>query len=296
MAHLTEFLFGIGLLTAAAASAQTARPLEFEVASIKQTESVTAGSRLNIGMHVDGAQVRCTSFSLKDYIRMAYKVKDYQIQAPDWATSTRFDISAKLPEGATREQVPEMLQTLLRERFQLKLHRDTKEFPVYALLVGKGGPKMKESALDADLSGAAPGKAPINVAVTGGREGTTVDMGRGASFSMVNNKIEGKKLNMTQLSETLARFEDRPIVDMTELTGTYDMSLEFSPEDFRTMMIRAAVVAGVSLPPEALKMLDGTSGDSLPTAIQTLGLKLEARKAPLEVLVVDNVMKVPAEN
>jgi uncharacterized protein (TIGR03435 family) len=289
-------LCGAALLASILGLAQTPPRLEFEVASIKPSGPMTAGGKLNLGMHVDGAQVRCTSFSLKDYIRIAYKVKDYQIQAPDWTTSERFDISAKLPEGATREQVPEMMQALLAERFQVKLHREKKEFPVYALTMGKGGLKMKQSSLDADPEGGAPGKAPINVDVTGSREGTTVSMGKGAAFTMGNNRIEGKKLTMAQLAETLARFEDRPVVDMTDLQGNYDLTLEFSPEDFRAMMIRAAVVAGVSLPPEALKLLDGTSGDSLPTAIQTLGLKLEARKAPLEVLVIDRVVKTPIAN
>jgi uncharacterized protein (TIGR03435 family) len=94
----------------------------------------------------------------------------------------------------------------------------------------------------------------------------------------------------------LTRFNDKPVVDMTGLTGTYDISLTFSPEDYQAMLIRSAIYAGVTLPPQALRALEGVSGDTLFAALQTVGLKLESRKAPLEVLVVDSVSKTPTEN
>src|SRR5260370_3342594 len=114
------------ILWSAAAFAQTSPPrLEFEVASIKPSAAPVAG-RLAAGVKVDGAQVHGSFLALKDYIRSAYKVKDYQISGPSWLGSERFEIDAKLPAGATREQVPEMMQTLLAERFELKTHRETK--------------------------------------------------------------------------------------------------------------------------------------------------------------------------
>jgi uncharacterized protein (TIGR03435 family) len=84
----------------------------------------------------------------------------------------------------------------------------------------------------------------------------------------------------------LARFTDKP----------YDFSLEFSPEDFRARLIRSAVIAGATLPPEALKLLDSGSGDSMAVALDMVGLKLESRKAPLEVLVIDRLEKAPSDN
>ena len=123
-----------------------------------------------------------------------------------------------------------------------------------------------------------------------------VDLGRGSHFTFANDRLEAAKLSMTGLADTLARFVDRPVVDMTELKGNYDFTLELSPEDFRNMRIRSAVAAGVSLPPEALRLLDGATDESLFAALQTLGLKLETRKAPLEVLVIDHAEKSPAEN
>jgi uncharacterized protein (TIGR03435 family) len=101
---------------------------------------------------------------------------------------------------------------------------------------------------------------------------------------------------MASFVDTLGRFLDRPVVDATGLTGNYDFELAFTPEDYRAMQIRSAIAAGVVLPPEALRLLEGGSGDSLFSAIQTIGLKLESRKAPLEVLVVDSVRKTPTEN
>ena len=154
---------------------------------------------------------------------------------------------------------------------------------------------MKESPIDpnADSEG---GKGNVNVNVSGGRGGTTINFGRGSFFTFADNKIEARKLTMAVLADTLARFVDRPVVDATELKGHYDLTLEFSPEDFRAMMIRSALAAGVVLPPGVERLLEGASGDSLFTAIQTLGLKLENRKAPLEVLVIDQIQKAPTDN
>jgi len=101
---------------------------------------------------------------------------------------------------------------------------------------------------------------------------------------------------MAGLADVLARFSDKPVVDMTQIQGNFDFSLEFSPEDFRAMIIRAAVIAGATLPPEALKLLDTAPGDSMPNALETVGLKLEPRKAPLEVLVIDRIEKAPSDN
>jgi uncharacterized protein (TIGR03435 family) len=284
------------VLASVAAFAQTPPPrAEFEVAAIKPSAPPAAG-QARAGVQVDGAQVHCSYLSLKDYIRFAYKVKDHQISGPDWLASARFDIAAKLPAGATRDQVPEMLKALLEDRFQVKVHRETKEFPVYGLAVTKGGLKMKESPADPATDGAEAAKAPVTITATGGPGGTSVDLGKGSSFSMGNNKFEARKLSMISLAEMLSRFVDRPVVDMTELKGSYDFTLDFSPEDYRAMLIRSAIAAGVSLPPEALRAIEGSSGDSLFAALQGLGLKLESRKAPLEVLVFDQVLKTPTEN
>ena len=286
---------GAILAVAGAAFAQTAPArVEFEVASIKPAAPLPGDGVT--GLHIDGAQVRATFLALTDYIRWAYKLKHYQISGPEWLGTERFDLTAKLPAGASKEQVGEMVQALLADRFRMKTHRDTKEFPVLGMVVAKGGLKMTESPLDPEPEGREGAKGAVNVTASGTPGGTSVNLGRGASFSVGNNRIEGKKMTMAQFAELLARFTDRPVVDMTELKGSYDFALEFSPEDFRAMMIRAAIAAGRALPPEAMKLLELGNGDSLANAMQALGLKLEQRKAPIEVLVVDHILKMPTEN
>jgi uncharacterized protein (TIGR03435 family) len=275
------------ILTCCAAFGQN----QFEVASIRPSASPGA-YQMSVGIHIDGAQVSCNSFNLKDYIAAAYKVKIYQIQGPDFIGGERFDIHATLPPGATQDQVPDMLKALLADRFGMKFHRETKDFPVYGLVIAKGGLKMKESAPDPEDTGS----IAKSVTATGGRGGVHLDYGHGSFFTMADNKFTARKLPMSSFAEVLARFEDKPVVDMTGLKGSYDFDLVFTPEDYTAMLIRSAIAAGVTMPPEALRMLSGSSGDSLLDSLATLGLKLEARKAPLEVLVIDHIEKAPTEN
>lgn len=266
---------------------------KFEVASIRPTSSDTF-QKVNVGVHIDGARVTISSFSLRDYIRVAYGVKDYQITGPEWLGSERFDVSATLPPGSGQDKVRDMMKALLADRFGMKLHHESKEFPVYALMIGKGPLKLVESPLDPE--GTDNPKGAVNVAASGGRDGVNVSWGRGAYFAFANNKLEAKKLTTAAIAETLARFVDKPVVDMTGLTGTYDLTLNFTEEDYRAMLIRSGVNAGVVLPPQALRLMESASGDSLFSAIQEAGLKLDSRKAPLDVLVIEKIDKSPTDN
>jgi uncharacterized protein (TIGR03435 family) len=105
-------------------------------------------SKFRVGTQVDGSRVDIGYTSLAELVRQAYSLKSYQLTAPDWMSGERYDIHAKLPEGATKDQVPEMLQSLLLDRFKLTFHRETKEDPVYGLIVGKNGLRLKEVAPD----------------------------------------------------------------------------------------------------------------------------------------------------
>ena len=276
-------------------SAQTppAHP-EFEVTSVKPAPPIVAGAQsVKIGLHIDGAQVHLVSFALKDYIRMAYKVKVFQVTGPAWLESERYDIDAKLPAGATREEVPEMLQALLADRFHMKFHNESKEFPVYALEVAPGGSKLKDQT---DASDAVDAKAPTEVQAQGGPGGVGVSLPGGASYTFANDKFVAHKLTMAYMADTLTRFMDRPVVDMTNLPGKYDFTIPLTEEDYRTMLIRSAISAGVALPPEALRLLDNPSDASLYAGLHALGLKMEQRKAPLPTIVVDSILKTPTEN
>jgi uncharacterized protein (TIGR03435 family) len=296
MKDMNRALFAI--LGAAAAFAQTPvtqtqpRP-EFDVATVRPSAPMQEG--VVAGLRLDGAQVRWGSLTLKDYIGAAYRIKLYQISGPDWLGSDRFDIAGTMPAGIPMTQMPEMMQSLLEERFKVKVHREKKDFAVYTLEVAKGGLKMQESGPDPDAANADP-KTPLNITGGGSAQGISINLGRGSSMSFANGKMEAKRVSMQAFAGTLERFVDRPIVDMTNLKGTYDVTLDVTPEDYRSMLIRAGVNAGAALPPEVLRFLDGATVPSLFDALQKLGLKMEARKAPLDLLVVDEARKTPTEN
>jgi uncharacterized protein (TIGR03435 family) len=279
------------LFTATVIWAQPKR-LEFEVASVKSVEQ-SADPHVRVGVQIDGSQIHLNRTSLKDAIRYAYQVKFYQVIGPDWLASERFDISAKLPEGATREQVPEMITSLLEDRFGLKVHREQKEMPVYAMIVLPGGIKMKEVPEDSGSTDGLP-KA-VQVAVQGGPEGVNMNYGPGSYFKFADNKIEGRKLAMANFVDVLGRFVDRPLVNETNLTGRYDLDVDLTENDYNAMLIRSAIGAGVQLPPQALRYLDSADG-SLGFALKPLGLKLETKKAPVDVVVVDSILKRPTDN
>ena len=287
---------GLGIVFCAAALfGQDPPRLAFEVAAIRPSAGPPTQG-VAVGVRIDGAQFRATYMTLKDYIGMAYRLKLYQISGPDWIGTDRFDVAATLPEGTLPAQIPNMMGTLLEERFQLKLHREKKEFPIYALEIAKGGLKMAEAPRLPELENADP-RAPQEFTGGGSNQGVSINLGPGSSVSFSNNKFEAKRLTMPSLAGTLERFLDRPILDMTDLKGSYDFSIDVTADDYRAMLIRSAVVAGVVLPPDVLRFLDGVSSpESLFDGLAKLGLKLEPRRAPLDVLVIDGALRTPTEN
>lgn len=291
----------LAALSAACLSAQgpsdlKSSDLKFEVASVRPSQP-QGMDRAAVGVHVDGAQVRIVSLPLRDYIARAYRVKLYQVTGPDWLSTERFDVSAKLPAGSTSDQMPEMLKALLEERFQLKLHRDKKESPVYALSAGKPPLKLQESPPDA---AEVPAKGDVNLTASGGATANggavSVNLGNGSSYAFGNGKFEFRKVSMEMLTRQIERYVDRPVIDMTGLRGNYDLAIALTAEDAQAMMIRVAVNAGVVLPPQVLQLMDNSSISSLLDGFQQLGLKMDARKAPLDILVVDRSLKTPTEN
>jgi uncharacterized protein (TIGR03435 family) len=275
-----------------------AQGLEFEVASIKPVGPIVPGQTQGVsaGVHIDGNQFRASFLSLKEIMAMGYNMRLYQIESPDWTASERFDINAKMPvleAGRTMkdDEFQPMVRKLIEERFQIKTHRIQKEFPIYALVQMKDGIKAKENPLDEVVAGEG-----VTVGGTGGAGGSTVSLGRGATMTVGGNRIEGKKMMMLVLAETLARFMDKPVQDQTGLTSAYDITIDLTQEDFQALMIRAAVSSGVTLPPQAMAILEKASGDSLHEALAKAGLKLESKKVPMDVLIVDSMNRTPSEN
>jgi uncharacterized protein (TIGR03435 family) len=278
-------------LTLLPASSQAQDKVEFEVASVKPFSIGQADGPVTLGARIDGAQVRMTGLTMRDLLAMAYRVKAYQLSGPDWMATERYDINAKLPAGVTPEKLPEMTQSLLNERFGLKAHRDKKEMPVYAMLVGKPPLKLKDSVIDPN----APPPKAVTVTGTGSAQGISVNLGNGSTYSFAGGKFEAKKVNAATIASVLERFTDRPVMDLTELKGTYDLDFAVTPEETQTLMIRAAVAAGVQLPPQALQVLD-SGGNPLIGAVEQLGLKLDSRRMPVEIIVVDQIQKTPTDN
>ena len=320
MGNTCPYTFAVAiLLLSAAGLAQTPpAPPSFEVASVKPAPPIVPaqvlGGKIHIGMSVDGARVDIGNLSLMDLLWRAYRVRPYQISGPDWLSGQRFDIAAKLPEGVGADQVPEMLQALLAERFKLVAHTEGKERPVYGLVVGKSGAKLKasdaESPAPAGSDPATQASGSSQMSFSRDANGLTISggsrLGAGpAHISLGANgalHVEATKMTMERFAELLSSLVDRPVVDMTGIKGDYDVALDLSREDLRN----AASAAGVTMPVRPMRGGDAgmvqaptasdPSGASIFTAVEQLGLKLEPRKDRLTTIVIDRVEKMPTEN
>jgi len=274
-----------------AASAQTPA---FEVASVKLSEPITPAmvqsGRLNIGVTIDATHVRISKLSLSDLVRLAYQIKNYQYVGPSWMNDQRYDIQAALPEGGKRGQVPAMLQTLLAERFKLVFHRESRDLAVYALVAAKDGHRLKPAAVqDAPL--ASPqlrGGATIvgNATVRSGPGGDS----RVTPQPGGNLHVETARMNMTAFADVLNGYTERPVLNMTGIEGAFYMEFDVSAEEVRN----ARRALGAPIPPG--ETAADPAGVSLFSSLQKLGLKLEPRNAPVEVIVVDKAEKLPTEN
>ena len=306
------FAAGVWAFAAAASFAQApANKLEFEVASVKladlPTPAMVQSGKLHAGMKIDNARVDIGLMSMMQLITKAYDVKQYQVQGPDWMLTTPYDIVAKMPEGATKEQVPQMLQALLEDRFKMKMHRDKKEQNVFALVVAKTGAKLTAYKADADAGGGAvSGSNEISVSGKPGQSQTVSD-GTGLQQT-VTPSPDGKSLHIAftkvpipMLCEGLFRFVGRPIVDMTGLTGEFNAALDISMADIMAMQKSLGLAGGggqggggdASRPADAA---GDSFGNSVVESLSALGLKLEARKVPMDMIVVEHLEKNPTAN
>jgi uncharacterized protein (TIGR03435 family) len=266
----------------------------FEVASIKPSDP--ANSRFVIGIQPGGRLV-VNGATLQALIAYAYAVRNFQIiGGPNWMTTDRWDIEARAEEGTVApltgppdpnrpSPVGIRLQSLLEDRFNLKLHRDTRELPIFELSQAKGGSKLKLSDDQTPLKPPEPGPGPR--APQAG-----APMPRGSMSMMIGGgELEARAMAVTNLASSLAQIVGRTVIDKTELTGLYDFKLKWTPEVGQTIVGPAGPPPpGVLLPPV------DPSGPSLVTALQDqLGLKLDSTKGPVQVLVIEAVQK-PTEN
>src|SRR5579872_5118008 len=290
---------GLGL---ACALAQTS----FEVASIKPAAPPVRGAMRVDMRNDDPGRVNFSNVSLRDLIRLAYQLKDYQIVGPDWLNTQRFDVAAKLPDGAPASQKPAMLQALLGERFGLQIHHELKELPAYGLMVAKGGSKLKEHVDAPEEAGGGPGSGPAYdggpVKLKMGADGTPQLSGMKSGMMLMGmGMVKGQGLTLANLSNQLSLNLSRPVVDETGLAGKYDIALRWTPEAGEggglLAMPMAKQMAMIHAEGDAKAQEPDQAPPPLPVALQQqLGLRLEPRKMPVETLVVDRMEKAPTGN
>jgi uncharacterized protein (TIGR03435 family) len=249
---------------------QAAKP-GFEVASVKVRESPPGITGLQIGgpsaLRISGNRV-ATFGTLTQFVMAAYELRLHQVSgAPEWTdregNPLAFDIQAKA-EGAdplAPDLARQMMQTLLADRFRLKLHRETKEMPVYVVTADKNGPRLKETA---------PG----------------TESKSSAAFSGGVSKFSYANLSMSDLVTHIASNFDRPLLDKTGLKGSYDFTLEYRRVNPQMFTNEAAAMA---------QRGNAGAGPSIFDALKLLGLKVTQSKEPFEITIIDHAEK-PSEN
>jgi uncharacterized protein (TIGR03435 family) len=267
----------VAALPAASQTPPTQKP-SFEVATVKPI------NRRGGMFPQPGGRFMAVGQSLRILIQYAYRLRDFQIVGgPAWVDTDLWEIQAKAADGAVPPPSPAadntkpdtialMLQSLLEDRFQLKLHREMRQFPVYLLTVSKGGMKLKLSDDQSAIGGQPPG--------------TPIEQRRGM-IRRVGDGVEGKAVSTTFLASFLSTWAGRPVLDKTGLNGLYDFNMHWTPP--------SVPAPGIPPGPDATPGASDPSGASIFTAIEELGLKLESAKAPFEIVVIDTVQK-PSEN
>ena len=212
----------IAILLIAAAPALVGQTLNFEVASVRPasaeapakddyTAGFNAGARAALaaqGLRIRGQRVTVVDNTLRDLIRLAYEVKEYQISGPGWLGQDKFEIVATMPAGSDRSQAPGMLRNLLEQRFHLKVHSETRVMPVYALEAVKGGAKLNSSTARAGSGFANP------------------ETGR----------VLASHYTLAAFAELLSKAADRPVIDTTGIAGFYDFDLRYTADPARATL------------------------------------------------------------
>jgi uncharacterized protein (TIGR03435 family) len=295
------------------------KSLTFEAASIKPASLPTPDGRGMIRIMPpsggpgtkDPGRINYPFASLKYLLFTAFNVKDFQISGPPWLDTEHFEIIATMPPSTTKEQFRVMLQNLLAERFKLAIHRDSKDLPMYSLVVNKGSPKLKvsdPSEGDQDASPILPPAGPPKIGADGFPELPPIG-GRAGLFNIMmpgRAKMIAHLQTMQDLADRLSTQLARPVIDNTGLKDKYDFTIIFLPEQMNGPMgplpppagagAGAVTVAGPGLG-GAAPSADAEPVPTLFAALQSqLGLKLEAKKGPVEIILIDHIEKNPTDN
>ena len=277
--------------------------LEFDVASVKTNKS---GPTM-MAMRTLPTSFNMTNIPLRILITQAYRLSSYQlVGGPNWLDSERFDIVAKAPEGSRPDQVPLMLRGLLADRFKLKVHAETRETQVYALVLarddGKLGPKLSKTTDDCEkilaerrataAAARAGGAGPVPFTPPGPNEKPVCTINMSTTpvpngLPLLNFRGGGQPMQM--LVNQISSFLNKRVVDRTGLTGLYDFQLQFS---MGTQMPLTTQAPGTGTTTPTAPIDDGPT---MFDAVRELGLKLESERGPVEHLVIDSVER-PTED
>ena len=277
-------------------------PLEFEVASVKVAPPRKPGEpRGMMGCFggpgsKDPGRFTCAKASVSAMVGYAYDIKPYQLRPPYSSDAIQFNVEAKVPPGATREQVRAMLRNLLAKRFNLVSHREKVEAQGYALIVAKGGLKMKESAPEDLSASAAPGpvKDADGFSYFARRDAMAVGYANGLARWVGMNIPVDADGNTGRLTGLLNSLTGVPVVDATGLKGKYDFTLTFSPD---STGLAIGPAAAPSVPDDGGIAPPDDGGLTVFAALEKqLGLKLEPRKIVVDAFVIDHADKSPVEN
>jgi uncharacterized protein (TIGR03435 family) len=303
----------------------------FDVATVKKADPPAPGKPVFMGRRGgpgtdDPGRITWSNVNLRTLLTTAYDVKPYQVTGPDWIDSERYDLVAKVPAGATKEQVNVMWQNLLADRFGVALHHSSKVMQAYEMEAVKGGVKLTPTTLDSKAVADQPQGLPAGVGIRtqgpapgpggpppfpGGpqldkngipqfnRPGIFMMMSMGPSGPSA--RMIGKAQSVEQLAVSLSNQLNKPVVDKTGITGQYDFVLEYTPES------RGGVPQGglPGLGPMPMPAPDPSQpapsaepgGVPLVGALQQqLGLKLTATKTAVDMIVIDKAERTPTEN
>jgi len=273
-----------GQTPSAPAGNAAAEPLAFDVVSIKPHKDEGI-SRVGIGFRTTPDGLSFSGGSLDMLLRMAFDVpRDRLLNEPEWVKSSRLDLDAKVaPEDAprlktlTRQQHWAMLIPVLEDRCRLKFHHENRELEVYTLVAAKGGPKLKEAEA-ADSDAIAPDSTPRTQAARSPMR---------MSISSKGMTIHGHDATMESLIEMISQQVGITVVDKTGLTGKYDFTLSWMPDEGAWQLMGLPIPGP---PPEGSAQPQEPVGPSIFTAVQEqLGLKLEAQKEKVDVIVIDRI-------
>ena len=317
-AILSLLFLAVGVATASAQQAAPAKSSKaFEVATVKvagplDPQKLMSGQQ-RVGMKQDAGRVDIENWSHAELLNAAYKIPLTRLSGPaaptmaTMMTAARYEIHATLPAGASKDDVPEMLQSLLIDRFKLTFHTEKKEQQVFALVVGKDGPKLEKSPEDPAPSADAPANAtnrPDAVSISGDAQKGMTIRGAGQAGTMKIRpsadgstiRLEAEKLTMDQLADSLVQFVGRPVVNQTGLAGNYQVAFEISREDMLSMARSVGLqIPGAPAGP-AGGAADPSGGTSAFRSVELMGLKLESKKASIDFMVIERLEKTPTED